>query len=170
MADSDSAPDPLRMPSGEIVFDQIVQRTSRLFDERTTQNTRASFVLGSASVFLGVVAGGFSALVNTLHAYRGPFIWGLVVEAVLFLAGIYYAGTAYADDDVIDIDPLSLTAYYERPEEETRAYIADALLRAYVRDRAVLSRKKRRLVVAVRCFLAQIAWLAVLLVVAAIVR
>jgi len=135
---ADSASDPLRMPSGEIVFDQIVQRTSRLFDERTAQNTRASFVLGSASVFLGVVAGGFSALVNTLHAYRGPFIWGLVVEAVLFLAGIYYAGTAYADDDVIDIDPSSLTAYYERPEEVTQAYIADALLRAYARDRAVL--------------------------------
>ncbi len=54
---ADSASDPLRMPSGEIVFDQIVQRTSRLFDERTAQNTRASFVLGSASVFLGVVAG-----------------------------------------------------------------------------------------------------------------
>jgi len=92
------------------------------------------------------------------------------VEAVLFLAGIYYAGTAYADDDVIDIDPSSLTAYYERPEEVTRAYIADALLRAYARDRTVLSRKKRRLMVAVRCFLAQIAWLAVLLVVTAIVR
>jgi len=168
MGDTNSSP--LHMPSGEIVFDQIVQRTSRLFDERTAQNTRASFVLGSASVFLGIVAGGFSAFATTLHAYREPFIWGLVVEAVLFLAGIYFAGTAYADDDVIDIDPASLTAYYERPEEETRAYIADALLRAYARDRAVLSRKKRRLVVAVRCFLAQIAWLAVLLVVAAIVR
>jgi len=77
---------------------------------------------------------------------------------------------AYADDDIIDIDPSSLTVYYERPEEETRAYIADALLSAYARDRAVLSRKKRRLVVAVRCFLAQIARLAVLLVVTAIVR
>ncbi len=95
---------------------------------------------------------------------------GLAVEAVLFLAGIYYAGTAYADDDIIDIDPSSLTVYYERPEEETRAYIADALLSAYARDRAVLSRKKRRLVVAVRCFLAQIARPAVLLVVTAIVR
>jgi len=74
------APEPPHMPSGEVVFDQIVQRTSRLFDERTAQNTRASFVLGSASVFLGIVAGGFSAFVNTLHAYRGPFIWGLVVR------------------------------------------------------------------------------------------
>ncbi len=164
------APEPPHMPSGEVVFDQIVQRTSRLFDERTAQNTRASFVLGSASVFLGIVAGGFSAFVNTLHAYRGPFIWGLVGEAGLFLAGIYAAGTAYADDDVIDIDPASLTAYYERLVEETRAYIADALLRAYARDRAILNRKKRRLVVAVRCFLAQIAWLAVLLVVAAVVH
>ncbi len=162
--------DSLRMPSGEIIFDQIVQRTSRLFDERTSQNTRASFILGSASVFLGVVAGGLSAFVNTWHAYRWPLVWGLVVEAALFIAVIYYAGTAYADDDVIDIDPASLTSYYEHPQEETRAYLADALLRAYSRDRAALNRKKRRVVVAVRYFLAQIAWLAILLVGAAITR
>jgi len=43
---ADSAPDPLRMSSGEIVFDQIVQRTSRLFGERTAQNTRASCCSG----------------------------------------------------------------------------------------------------------------------------
>jgi len=34
-------------------------------------------------------------------------------------------------------------------------------------DRVVLNRKKRRLVIAVRCFLAPIAWLTVLLLVAA---
>lgn len=156
------------LPSLDVVLTQVNAIADSLLDERNSLNTRASFVLGSASVIIGVVVGILGAVSNLRPLQKGLAHWGIAIDILLYLAVVYFAGRGYAEDTFNGLNPSRLPEYLALSEQETKWALLQALLASYRINRRALARKSGFVVVAVVALLAEVILLAVLLIVVAV--
>ncbi len=162
-------PSPPPYPSVDVVYDEVKAITDSVLDERGALNTRASFILGSASILIGAVTG-ILGVAATFHPVQRSIVhWGITVGLLIYLVVVYFAWRAYKEDSFEVIKPFRLTDYLDYQEYDTKRYMIRTRLDNYLLDRDTLARKTGFTVVALAALLVEVVWLALILLVIAIV-
>lgn len=164
---SGSAPPspPSAYPSMETVYAELQAITDGVKDERSALNTRASFILGSASIVVGAVTGVLGAIATHPLAQRTIVDVGLAGGVILYLFVVYFAWRAYTTDTLKQANPFQLLDFLPYPDDDTKQAIMRSRLANFVLDREEIARKTGFTVVALIFLLAEVAWLALLLIV-----
>lgn len=158
------APDPTGL---DIAYDEIKDAYDRLRDQEARLNTQATFIIGAASIAIGPVTGILGSVATARAAQRSLVHAGVAIDAVLYVVVIFYAWRAYVVDAVRDFDTTDFMAYARWPECDTKEDVNRARLKLYHQSAYKLGRKRIVASVAAGALLAEILWLAIILVVVA---
>jgi len=115
--------------------------TDSVLDERSALNTRASFILGSASILIGAVTGILGVAAGFHPIQRNVVHWGIAIGILIYLVVVYFAWRAYREDSFEVIKPFRLTDYLDYQEYDTKRYMIRTRLDNYLLDRDTLARK-----------------------------
>jgi hypothetical protein len=155
-----------------LVLHQIERRADLALQEAQALDNKAGFILGAAS-FLLLGVGGLQGVVAShmmdrtlVHAVQ----WLAVGSVLIYLGVVSAALTAYmVHESVIAPEPAPFDAAYRAlPAEQTSAFLAQALLRSYQANQQIVEKKMRWTRRALRAFLAESVFLALILVAIAV--
>lgn len=162
-------PPPPPYPSVDVIYDEVKAITDGVLDERGALNTRASFILGSASILIGAVTGILGVAAGFRPVQRNIVHWGIAIGILIYLVVVYFAWRAYRQDKFKVIEPFRLTDYLPYDEYETKRYMIRTRLDNYVIDRDTLAKKTGFTALALIALLTEVVWLAILLIMVAVV-
>lgn len=170
-------------PSLSFVFDQASKAGDATTSQSATLDTKAGFVLGSASLLAGGVAsfqGGASTFTGS-HALCGlagrpcvavtaPMLVHLVtfVAAAIYATVVYYAWQAYRLRAFKVIDPAALPTYALHLEPAARVILLREIVRNNEKNYATVEKKAAYADRALRAFLVEVVFLACTLLLVAV--
>lgn len=146
----------------DIAFDELRDAVARLRDQESRQNTQATFVVGSASIVGGSIAGILATSAHLRPIVRVAVHVGVGVDVVLYIVVAFYAWRAYTTEAVQEFKATDLAGYVDRAGEETKRELARARLVLYEQSAYALEKKARATNVAAGALLAEILGLALL--------
>lgn len=161
-------PAPAAYPSTDVVYDEVKATTDSVLAERDALNTRASFILGSASILISAVTGVLTAVADPHSPHRDFVHWAVVVDIVLYVAVVINAGRAYGENNFKSVNVFQVPNYLGQAEDVTKRSLTATRLVNYTTNRDTLARKTRATVIALGALIAEVVWLAVILIVVAI--
>lgn len=172
------------LPSLQRIYDVAKDGNAALASQMTTLDTKASFVLGSASLLatgLAAFQGGLSTFVGErmVCAPDGDSCFALsaqtIVHGITLLAAciyafvVYCAWRAYKPRAYVVLDPRPVQGYVTNADDATQVALLQALLALYDANVAAVEEKATWTRWAARAFLIEVVFLTCTLVLTAIV-
>jgi len=158
--------------SRDLVLRQIERRADLAVHEADALDNKAGFVLGAASFLLLGVTGlqGIAASHMREMGIIQAVQWLAIGSVVIYLGVAGAALTAYmVHESVILPEPVAFERdYSSAPEEATTAYLIQAQLGAYAANQTIIAKKTRWTLRALRAFLAETVFLALILIAIAV--
>ncbi len=162
------------LPSLDFVLDEIKARREVSSSQISTLDTKASFVLGAASLLIAGVTGFQGAITHDNVTNRLCDLSGrncsiitstTVVHIIAAIASLIYFGVvwsawkAYKLQTYKFTDPIGLQRFVAHPEHESKVALLRALIKAYKEDEETIKRKIYWADRALRAFLAEAGFL-----------
>ena len=152
----------------DIAFDELRDAVARLRDQESRQNTQATFVVGSASIVGGSIAGILATSAHVRPLVRAAVHMGVGVDVLLYIVVVFYAWRAYTSEAVKEFKATDFVGYVDRTGEETKRELVRARLVLYEQSAYALEKKARATNVAAAALLAEVLGLALVWVVVTI--
>ncbi len=152
----------------DLVVRQIERRADLALQEAHALDNKAGFVLGAASFLLLGVTG--LQGVAASHMMDGAIVhlvqWLAIGAVLIYLSVVSAALMAYmVHESVLEPEPFGfLEQYADASATRTQAYLAQVLLRSYTANHEIAERKMQWTRRALRAFLAESVFLALILV------
>jgi hypothetical protein len=160
--------DPVSAGSLDLVVRQIERRADLALQEAHALDNKAGFVLGAAS-FLLIGVTGLQGVVAS-HMMDRDLVhlvqWLAVGAVLIYLCVVSAALLAYVvHESVIEPEPVGfLERHAAAPTARTQAYLAQVLLRSFQANQQIVEKKTQWTRRALRAFLAESAFLGLILV------